>query len=228
MKTRNVITLVMIVIAIVFLFFYPSKNKFTTIKFGGTVQGTFYTITYLSPDDVNYQAEIAQILKDFEHSMSVYDSASTISRINRNDSAVHTDSIFNTIFRKAQEISKITGGAFDITVGPLCQLWGFYNNERIEVTQQMIDEILLYTGYQKVRLENNTILKDDERITLDANAIAKGFSCDLVGNFLEEKGIKNYLVEIGGEIKTKGNNPHKKAWAVGINKAIDDKTGEFS
>lgn len=194
----------------------------------GEVQGTTYHITYMHPDGENFHEEIMTLLKDFDNNFSVYDSLSVISRINRNDSTVQVDTLFKTMFRKAQEVSKKTNGAFDLTVGPLVKLWGFNNGKRITVTQDMVDSVKKVIGYEKVRIESDKIVKDSAGVMLDANAIAQGYSCDLVGKLLESKGVKNYMVEIGGEILCKGKSPRNSEWKIGINKPIEDSTSTVS
>lgn len=194
----------------------------------GEVQGTTYHITYMHPDGEDLHAEIKSLLKDFDANFSVYDSLSVISRINRNDSTVQVDTLFKTMFRKSEEVSKKTRGAFDLTVGPLVKLWGFNNGKRITVTQNMVDSVKPMIGYEKVRLVGNKIVKDRNDIQLDANAIAQGYSCDLVGKLLENNGVKHYMVEIGGEILCKGKSPRNSPWKVGINKPIDDSTSTIS
>jgi thiamine biosynthesis lipoprotein len=226
---KHIFALVIILIALFFLFFFPScKNNKTgplqTVFNEGFIQGTTYHITYLSPDGKDYHTEITKTLHEFDKSLSTFDSTSVISRINRNDSTVCVDSLFQVVFLVAKEVSEKTDGAFDITVGPLVRKWGFYNKHKTTVTQAMIDSILPFIGYQKVRLEKNKIHKDNPAIVLDANAIAQGFSCDIIAQLLDKKGVKNYMVEIGGEIKTRGKSPRGDAWKVGINQPIEDST----
>lgn len=208
--------------------FYSCTNKkqqsLQTVKLNGFIQGTTYSITYLHPEGIDFHDSIKIQLKDFEHSMSIYDSSSVISHINNNKANIKADSIFIAVFEKAQEISTLTNGAFDMTVAPLVRMWGFHNKQRKPVTQAMIDSVKVFIGYEKVRLEGRKLIKENPNIMLDANAIAKGFSCDLIGQFFETQGVENYMVEIGGEIKTKGKSPRSDRWKVGINKAIDDST----
>lgn len=194
----------------------------------GEAQGTSYHITYLHPDGENFHKEISLLLTEFDKTFSVYDSLSVISRINRNDSTVLVDTLFKTMFRKAEEVSKRTNGAFDMTVAPLVRLWGFNGGERITVTQDMVDSLKPFIGYQKVKLQGDKLVKDTANVMIDANAIAQGYSCDLVAELLESKGVNNYMVEIGGEIRCKGKSPRKTAWRIGINKPIDDSTSTVS
>jgi len=191
------------------------------INITGFTQGTSYSITYLCSKKRNYQQEIEQLLADFDTSLSTYNKFSVISGINSNTSN-KADDYLKTVFIRAQEISELTYGAFDITVGPLVNAWGFGLAKKEQITQHKIDSILSFVGYKKVWIENDRILKADPRIKIDMNAIAQGYAVDVVARFLDEKNIQNYLVEIGGEVKTKGLNPHNEAWKIGIDKPIDN------
>jgi len=113
-------------------------------------------------------------------------------------------------------------GAFDITVAPLVNAWGFGFKNRQDITPQSIKNIMQHIGLEKVDIKNNQICKTDTMVMLDCSAIAKGYGVDAVGKWLENKGIKNYMIEIGGEIRMKGVNPNGEKWRVGINKPIDD------
>lgn len=205
----------------------PKQSEYETIKLQGFVQGSTYHITYMDSLGRDLHPEIKAELKKFDQSMSVFDSSSVISRINRNED-VQADSIFIEVFNKALEVSQKTDGAFDMTVGPLVRMWGFNNGKKITVTQAMVDSVKEFIGYQKVKLIGDSLVKEDPRISLDANAIAQGYSCDLIAKFLESKGIHNYMVEIGGEIMTRGESPRGDDWKIGINKPIDDSTSTIS
>ena len=131
---------------------------------------------------------------------------------------MEVDEWFTEVFNKAEEISKKSGGAFDITCAPLINLWGFGFSKMDSVTPQMIDSIKAFVGYQKVRLEGKKIIKEDPRILLNCSSIAKGYACDVIARLLEKEGVKNYMVEIGGEVTMKGVNQQGDCWRVGINK----------
>lgn len=191
------------------------------INIMGFTQGTTYSITYDSPDKKNYQPEIETLLAEFDTSLSTYNKLSVITAINSNISN-RTDDYLKTVFTRAQEISKLTNGAFDVTVGPLVNAWGFGFTKKEQITQAKIDSILEFVGYNKVKLEKDSIIKDDPRIKIDMNAIAQGYAVDVVAEFLEKQNIENYLVEIGGEVRTLGLNPKKEAWKIGIDKPVDN------
>ena len=151
----------------------------------------------------------------------MFNEQSTISKINNNQ-AVEPDKMFLDVFQLAQQVSKDTHGAFDITVAPLVNIWGFGFKHGQEPTKHAIDSLRQFVGYQKVSYDGKTIQKQDPRIMLDCSAIAKGYGADVVAGVLNEKGIKNYLVEIGGEIVTRGINEKRLPWKIGVTKPTDE------
>ena len=162
------------------LLLLPNKPKKQYYHHQGNIFGTYYNIRYEGTEHLH--EAIKQRLQDFDHSLSMFNPNSVISKVNRNDSVV-TDSLFENMYREALAISQLSNGAFDITVRPLVNAWGFgtKNHEPRTKTQEInIDSIKAFVGYDKVRLENHVLQKDDERITLDASAIAKGYACDVV------------------------------------------------
>ena len=126
------------------------------------------------------------------------------------------------VFSLAEKISDETNGAFDITVAPLVNAWGFGFKNAGNINDATIDSIRQFVGYKKIRLENGKIIKQDSRTMLDCSAIAKGYGVDRVAGLFDRKGIKNYMIEIGGELVLKGESPKKDQWHIGINKPIDD------
>lgn len=188
------------------------------VKFGGEAQGTYYAMTYWDSNSRNFQLQIDSLLQRFDSSASTYKPASIISRVNNNDTTVRTDSIFNVIFRKAMEISEKTDGAFDITVGPLVNAWGFGFSSRIKVNRHVIDSLLPLVNYRSVQLKGTRVRKDKPGIKLDYNAIAQGYSVDEIGRFLQSKGIVNFLIDVGGEVLARGQKQDATLWSVGIEK----------
>lgn len=185
----------------------------------GFVFGTVYKITYQSED--NLKEEIEAELKKVDASLSPFNPTSVITHVNHNE-AVELDSFFVHVFRMAKKISDETHGAFDITVAPLVNAWGFGFKKSGGVDSLTVDSLRQLTGYRKIDLQNNQIVKKDPRMMLDCSAIAKGFGVDAVARLLSRKGIKNYMVDIGGEVVVRGKNPKMNAWRIGINKPIDD------
>ncbi len=200
-------------------------GKAEYIKNAGLIHGTMYHATYEHPQGLDIQQDIEKKMLAFDQSLSTYKENSIISRINKNEKDVETDAHFENVFFTASYISEKTDGAFDLTVAPLVNLWGFGFDPSDAATlpqQTQIDSILAFTGYQKIQLKRHRLIKDDPRIMLDANAIAKGYSVDLVASFLADQGIENYMIEIGGEIVVKGESPKGKKWLVGVDKPIED------
>lgn len=187
----------------------------------GTVFNTIYHIQY--DDTTNYHKEIKVLFDEFDASLSMFNPNSQITRINQGDTSIVIDKYLRVLLDKAYEVSELTGGAFDITVAPLTNLWGFGFKNAKTVSPQVVDSILQFVGYQKTHVDaQGHFIKDDPRIVLDASSIAKGYMCDVVADFLKEQGIKNYMVEIGGEINCSGLNSHHELWSVGINEPIED------
>ena len=188
-------------------------------KCAGTIFGTTYHITYQYGDDL--QQELEAKMKEVDASLSMFNKESTITHVNNNQ-ATELSRMFVEVFQQAQKISEDTDGAFDITVGPLVNAWGFgFKNEQLP-DKHAVDSLMAIIGYKKVSYDGKKIVKSDPRITLDCSAIAKGYGVDVVARLLEEKGVDNYMVEIGGEVRVRGTNPRGELWHVGINKPNDD------
>ncbi|MBR5854067.1 MAG: FAD:protein FMN transferase [Paludibacteraceae bacterium] len=213
------------IIAASLLLLLPNTPKKQYYHHQGNIFGTYYNIRYESTTDLHHA--IKQRLEEFDNSLSIFNHNSIISHINRNDS-IATDSLFDAMYHEAYAISQLSKGAFDITVAPLVNAWGFGTKSQEPRTKNQdinIDSIKAFVGYQKVRLENHCLLKADNRITLDASAIAKGYACDVVADLLREKGCNNLLVDIGGEVVLQGVNEKGKAWRVGITRPTIDAKG---
>ena len=186
----------------------------------GFIFGTIYHITYHS--DTNLKKEIEAELKKVDQSLSPFNKTSVISKVNRNENSV-VDPMFKEVFLLAENISNETHGAFDITVAPLVNEWGFGFKKGVEPTRQVIDSLKHIVGYQKVKLTpKNYVQKQDPRIMLDCSAIAKGYGCDVVARLLRNKCVSNFMIEIGGEIVTYGNSEKRVPWRIGVNKPTDD------
>jgi len=200
-----------------FLVFLKCNQKDDQIhKITGEAQGTTYQITYVAQGKENYKKEIDSLLSAVDLSLSTYVSHSIISRINKNDSDVVADKYFTEVFNKAQEISKKTEGVFDVTVAPVINAWGFGFTKKANVDSAMIDSLLQFIGYEMVSLKNGKLVKAKSPIMLDFNAIAQGYTVDILASFLQSKGIGNYLVELGGEVKAKGKKNNNEYWKIGI------------
>ena len=211
------IALVLLIVASVVIIRQNSAMPYQINQ--GMVFGTFYKITYQY--DKNLQKEIEAQLKSVNDALSMFDKKSIITAVNNNE-PVKLNDMFVNVFKLAQSISEDTDGAFDITVAPLVNAWGFGYKSGALPSQQDIDSIRAFVGYQKVKLSGMRIQKEDARLTLDCSAIAKGYGTDVVARYLLREGIKNFMVEIGGEIVTHGVNPKRQQWSIGIEKPVED------
>jgi FAD:protein FMN transferase len=196
------------------------------VQFGGEAQGTYYVVTYFANDTVVSQQQIDSLLKAFDQVASIWQPNSLISKINRNEIGEVNDRYFLDIFKLSQRISEETGGAFDITVGPLVNAWGFGFKNKMDMTAEKVDSIMQFVGFHTIRLDNGRIIKEYPNTQIDFNAIAKGYSIDVIGGFLESFGIKNYLVDIGGEVLARGSKPGGDKWVIGIEKPADEADAE--
>ena len=206
-----------------FLFSCSFHKELKPVKLIGEAQGTYYSIIYFDAEERNFQSEIDSILTAFDQSVSLWVPNSVLSRVNQNDSTLVLDAHFIFNFQLAKQVSEATDGAFDFTVAPLIKAWGFGFDENKKVDEQIIDSLLLLVDYRNVEIRNGKVKKSDPRITFDFNAIAQGFSVDVIAAWLESKGVENYLVDVGGEVKAKGSKPDGSFWKVGIEKPAKDK-----
>ncbi|MDR0891535.1 MAG: FAD:protein FMN transferase [Mediterranea sp.] len=219
MKKKSFLWLAFLILASIWIIArHQRKENYNTIT--GFVFGTVYKITYQCND--NLQTEIEAELKQFNNSLSPFEKNSIISRVNRNEEVV-VDSFFRRCFDLSMEVSKETGGAFDITVAPLVNAWGFGFKKGHFPDSLTVDSLMQFVGYQKVHLTpDGHVVKQDPRLMLDCSAVAKGYGVDVVAQLLERKGIHNYMVDIGGEVVVRGHNPKDELWRIGINKPVDD------
>jgi len=185
----------------------------------GPIFGTFYNITYQHSEDLH--EEILQKLNEVDAALSMFNSESVISHINRNEQ-ITPNKMFIEVFKLAQQVSEDTDGAFDITVGPLVNAWGFGFKHGEMPSDKVVDSLMQFVGYHKISYNGKTIQKEDSRIMLDCSAIAKGYGVDMVAELLQDKGIQNYMVEIGGEIATRGISAKRLPWKIGVTKPTDD------
>jgi thiamine biosynthesis lipoprotein len=202
-----------------------TENKDFILR--GGVFGTTYKITYLDAEK-NYQDSIDNLFLKINNSVSTYIPTSDISKINNGDSTIEIDAIFSEVFIKSKRIYKETDGYFDPTVGNLVNAYGFGpKDEEINLSAEEVENQMLYVGLDKVTLKNRKINKRDSKIYLDFNSIAKGFGIDLVARFFDSKNVKNYLIEIGGEIRAKGTKKNNKPWIIQIVNPINPDSEEL-
>lgn len=215
-------TTVFFIILIITVLISCGKKTTDLGRIAGFTQGTTYSIIYdgLSEfSEEKIKAGISQILSDIDMSLSVYNDSSVISRINRNED-VEVDTFFSEVFRKSMKISEITEGAFDITVMPLVRAWGFGPDEHRNFDRSKLDSLLQLVGYKKISMEGHKVVRHVSGITLDANAIAQGYTVDILCRYFNDLGIDNYLVEVGGEVRVKGKKGNEY-WKIGIDRPAD-------
>lgn len=210
--------------ALFILFSGCKKTEANYYHTQGEIFKTYYSIKYKY--NRLLEKEIGERLNEFDLSLNPFNKSSIIYKVNNNID-VETDDWFKTVFLKAAEISTISDGSYDITAAPLINLWGFGYDKIEEPTPQVIDSLKEFTGYQKIRLEGNKVIKDDPRVQLNASSIAKGFACDVIAGLLDSYHIGDYMIEIGGEVRAKGKNPKNVCWRIQIDKPVDDPVGNI-
>lgn len=217
MKISKTCTGIIFPIVTTIIIFYGCGRRAGYLSMEGFTQGTTYHISY-SPDVV-FAADslVEDLLYRIDTSLSVYNQGSVISKINRNETSL-PDSLFKIVFNRSKEIYKVTGGAFDVSGAPLFDAWGFGFKKRDSVTPAMIDSILAFVGMDKISISDGKVVKSDNRVSVNFNAIAQGFTSDFIAKEFDRIGIKNYMIEVGGEIFCKGFNSKGKPWRVGIDR----------
>ncbi len=188
----------------------------------GEAQGTTYNIKYIDSNQVNFKKEIDSILKAIDNSVSTYLSTSLISQLNNDSDTVIVDSIFKVVFLKSLEISNATNNALDVTLAPVINAYGWGFKNKSTISPNLIDSLLQYVGVSNFELKGDTLIKVLPNAMLDFNAIAQGYSVDLLANFLDKKFVGNYMIELGGEVVTKGKNVEGEWWRLGIDKPIEN------
>ena len=181
----------------------------------GLAQGSYYAITYYDEQGRNFQQEIDSIFHAVDVSVNLWVDTSVISKVNRNEE-VKLDSIFVDNFRIAHEAASLSDGYFDPTISPIVAAWGFSYKHGDTITPQLIDSLKQLVDYRNIRIEEGKVVKANPAMTLDFNAIAQGYTSDLIASFLDSRGIKNYLIDTGGEIMAHGEKPNDQPWIVGI------------
>lgn len=218
MKFR-ILSLIIILISLL----TSCKEKSVYSSLTGFAQGTTYNMVVENSgtlDVAELRSEVEKILRDFDMSLSLYKDSSILSRINRNEN-VPADSFFIDVFRLSRKIYQLSAGAFDVTVGPLVKAWGFGPDEHKNFSESKRDSLLKLVGMEKVDLREGYVIKSDPGIKLDFNAIAQGYSADVIARYFEGLGIKSFLIEIGGEVRVKGDKGGVR-WKIGIDRPFDN------
>lgn len=191
------------------------------INYSGITQGSYFSITYYDEGNRHFETEIDSIFREVDNAVSLWNENSIIRKVNRNEDIV-VNQIFKDNFEWARKASEFSDGAFDATIGPLVSAWGFHYKKELEMTPEMVDSIRQLVGYQKVQIVDDRVVKENPNMTLDFNAVAQGYTTDLIGKFLETKGVYNYLVDVGGEIMARGTKPNGEMWTIGIEKPAEN------
>jgi len=214
-----------VLILVVFIVWLIRQNsgKLEKVTFNGETMGTYYNIIFMHPEVIDLKSEVDELLIEWNQSLSTYIPDSEISRFNSTDSFRFESPYFYPVLVKSREVYETTDGAFDPTVMPLVNAWGFGPEEKDMPDSTDIQELLSLVGFSKIEFDATGVWKTQAGMSLDFSAIAKGYGVDVVGAFLESKGIEHYLVDIGGEISCKGVNDRGIPWSTGI----EDPTVEF-
>jgi len=213
---------------VIFIFFFISceseKSNSILVADTGQTQGTYYHIKYMIEDGKSLKNDIDSLLTVIDNSLSTYNPNSLVSKINMGE-LITTDSMFRTVFRAANEVYKNTNGAFDCSITPLVNAWGFGFSNKEKMDTARVIELLSLVDFKKIKLSNDTIsMKKD--MMLDFNSLAQGYTVDVIAKMFDVRGLDNYLIEVGGEIKSKGKNPDNNFWTIGVdrpNEIIDPK-----
>ena len=217
-----------IISGIALLFFACCDKPLQKIAITGEAQGTYYSITYFDSQNRDFGAEIDSILADFDQTASLWVGNSLIRRINDNSDSVMND-MFCDMLEKSQRINRLSNGYFDCTVGKLVNAWGFGFKQGQDLDSATVDSLRQYTGQplEVISRDGKKILRKSRPETeLDFNAIAQGYSVDIVASFLDSKGIDNYLIDIGGEVIGKGGKPDGTKWIVGVERPAESQFAE--
>lgn len=210
-------------IVILLLAFSCNEKKNTKYYYHeGPIQGTSFHITYEWNEDLSSQ--IDSLLNNFNKSLSNYDKESTISKINFNQSDV-PDELFIEMFESSMNIYEKSDGAFDISIAPIVNLWGFgwvKTNKNIIPDSTQVNELMRYVGMDKIKIVNGKVVKEFPEIMIISNAIAQGLSVDYVADYFFKLGLRNFLVEIGGEVYCLGVNDRGKNWRIGVDKPVEN------
>jgi thiamine biosynthesis lipoprotein len=214
-KSKLYPILLILVVLIVWIV-RQKADKLEKVQFTGETMGTYYNITYLHPNGINYKEDIDSLLIEWLNSLSTYIPQSEISQFNRNISFRFISPYFYPVLAKCKEIFDATEGAFDPTVMPLVNAWGFGPEESEMPDSSKIEELIRLVDFNKIVFDSVEVKKMIPEMSLDFSAIAKGYGVDVVGEFLHKRGVENYLVDIGGEIICRGINDRGTPWTTGI------------
>lgn len=222
---RSRIYLIFLVIAIFVVYTYRSNQEIEVHVTGTTMGIIGYNVKYLDKDQRIFKLQIDSLLRDFNQSLSTYIPNSDISEFNSTGYVEFNYPYFYDVLEASNHVYHKTGGAFDPTIGLLIDAWGFGDGELIAPNDEQIDSLLQYTGLEKIKYNQNEAMTVQKGMKLNFSAIAKGQAIDVVGEWLITQGIENFMVEIGGEVRTKGLNIEGKLWRIAIETPDETRVG---
>ena len=218
-KQRSIGALIGLAVAALLIWGWETDPKVSYYRNEGKVFGTYYNIRYEASKDLKDSIEAA--LQTFDNSLSMFNPYSVLSAVNDNRDTT-TDEAFENMWREAEKVYALSNGAFDITVAPLVNYWGFgrSSNSTSEhvMRNEEVDSLRAFVGFNKIQLIDHQVVKSDPRVMIDAGAVAKGQACDMIATMLQRQGCANYLVDIGGEVVAHGKNDKGAPWHIGITK----------
>lgn len=212
------------IILILSLFVSCNKTdkKYT---FDGLTQGTYYHIIIYASDTIGIKKGFDSIFSAVDNTFSLWNKNSLLTKLNNNED-IELNSMFVDNFNIAKQINKLTLGALDITIGGVVQAYGFANKSKQELSEGLLDSLLNFVGIDKVKIENNKLVKSCKETQLDFNAIAQGYTSDIISKYLIKRGVRNFIVDVGGEVYCQGEKPNKKKWNVAIEKPAESPNSE--
>lgn len=213
---------ILFIVAILSFVACSNQKESSLITIEGEAQGTTYHIAYINSKGENFQRAIDSLLIEIDKSLSTYHKTSIITRFNQADSVVEVDKMFTDVFNLSKQVYQESEGAFNPTVAHLVNAWGFGFKNLENTDSTTIDSLLKFVDFDAITIVGNNVTKTNKNLMLDFNAIAQGYSVDVIANFLADQGIENYMVEIGGEVKVRGKNDKNKLWRIGIDKPVEN------
>lgn len=217
-RGKNILYSIILLVAVLAVSLYRRNRVEEPVKVEGRTMGTTYHITYFDKAGRNFQEAIDSLLIVVNKSINNYDTTSEVSRFNESDKGVGIRyPYFYPPVRKSDEVHRATGGAFDPTIMPLVNAWGFGAGKQLNLDSLQVDSIKAFVGFEKIRYTRDSVLKSDPNVQLDFGGIGQGYGADVITEFLRSKGVTNMLVELGGEGMAVGKNLRSgKPWEIGI------------
>lgn len=223
---RSRIYALVLLISIVVVYKYRQANNVPEVYITGTTMGTIaYNIKYLDKESRQFKKEIDSLLVDFNQALSTYVPSSEISLLNRESQVRFQFPYFAQVLKASAEVYEKSNGAFDPTVGQLIDAWGFGDGELIAPDSAQVDSLLNLVGFDKLSFDEEGVKTTVKGLKLNFSAVAKGQAIDVVGDFLADQGINDYMVEIGGEVRCLGKNKEEEYWVIGIEVPDESRIG---